>query len=303
MLPCGGVEVDQDAYIKGLKPITHTDLVGKAAEAPLPDHIHASFWSLLGAVAYALLTQHWVAVYVVALQRKTHSAQVIHVRRLNAIVRALQARPARITYRGMDCTSTLECHSDSGFSKEQDSGYGIRGANFARAGTARTNKQPIWHLIDSQCKGHKHVTRSSFASEVRAAVAAADEILPLALTLHELKAGPKPPSETRRLCDEGRLSIKTVLVTDSMSLWAAVAASTMRIPSEKNLAVHMFWLRELLDRRQLHVLRWCDTRDMSADAHTKGSIPRDAILDLMEGYFKYQHPTKDFSSPKPRGSE
>ena len=95
------------------------------------------FWSLLGALAYALITQHWLAVYVVALQRQSKAPKVIHVRRLNALVRVAQKRPARILYRAMECCRILECHADSGFTKEQDSGYGIRGANFMRAGRER----------------------------------------------------------------------------------------------------------------------------------------------------------------------
>ena len=79
-----------------------------------------------------------------------------------------------------------------------------------------------------------------------------------------------------------------------MRLFAAASATTVRVPSERSLAGHVFWLRELLDRRVLHYLRWCDTRDMSADAHTKGVVPRDAILALMKGFFEFKHETKEF---------
>ena len=68
-------------------------------------------------------------------------------------------------------------------------------------------------------------------------------------------------------------------------------------PSEKSLAGHLLWLRELLDIGLLSVLQWADTRDMSADGHTKGSIDRKAILDLMKGIFRFQHATKEFTPP------
>ena len=42
---------------------------------------------MLGAAVFCLLTRIDAAVYLVALQRKTQKAQVIHVRRLNAVVR------------------------------------------------------------------------------------------------------------------------------------------------------------------------------------------------------------------------
>ena len=43
-------------------------------------------------------------------------------------------------------------HSDSGFTKEQEKGYGIRGANFLRAGHPRGQKnKKVWHLLDVAC--------------------------------------------------------------------------------------------------------------------------------------------------------
>ena len=79
-----------------------------------------------------------------------------------------------------------------------------------------------------------------------------------------------------------------------MSLWSAIAAAVVKVPTEKNMAVHLFWLRELLTTGAIKVLRWCDTRDMTADCHTKGSIDRAAILELMKGNFKFEHEVKDY---------
>ena len=289
-----GVRIDQDDYIQALKTIHHHDMVGADGDTATTPVVKELFWSLLGAVAFALLTQHWVAVYVVSLQRKTQAPQYIHVRRLNALVRILQRTPATIWYRRMVCSKVLEVHADSGFSKEQDAGYGIRGANFLRKGTDRSGKT-VWHLLDSPCRSHKHVTRCSFSSETRAVCAAADEIKPLLLTLEEITYGPHTAADGRHKMDHGGFTFQSILVTDSMSLWAAVSALNIKVPQEKGLAVHLFWLRELLDHGLLNVLRWTDTRDMTADCHTKGSIDRKAILALMNGEFAYQHPFKDFT--------
>ena len=290
----GSVETDQDEYLKALQPIVHQDLVGAPADSDAPPSLQALYMSLLGAMAYALLTQFHLAVYVVSLQRQTQKPKIIHIRRLNAVVRAAQRRPARVLYRAMVCLKQLECHSDSGFTKEQDKGYGIRGANFMRIGRDRRSSELVRHLLDSQCRSHKTVTRSTFSSETLAAVGAADELMPMALTLHEVYCGPRSASETRRLREEGALAFETMLTIDAMSLFAAVSASSVRVPTEKNLALHLFWLRELLDKQLLSKLRWTDTRDMTADAHTKGCIPRDALLALMKGVFNVLFPVKDF---------
>ena len=212
-------------------------------------------------MAYSLLTQFWLAVYVVSLQRNTKKPLVIHIRRLNAVVRVAQKRPAKIIYIAMIPTGTLECHADSGFSREQDKGYGIRGLNMMRQGKAKATKETVWHLLDSQCRSHKHVTRCSFSSETRAAVVAADELIALGFTLHEFAHGPQTPLQGREIMEHGGSTIETVLVTDSMSLWSGVAAATVRVTTEKNLAVQLFWLREMLDKQVLKKFRWCDTRD------------------------------------------
>ena len=83
----GDIEWDQDDYIKDLIPIVHHELVGKKAEDKPSEDLVALFWSLLGALAYALTTQHWLAVYVVALQRVTHCPTVGDIRKLNTLVR------------------------------------------------------------------------------------------------------------------------------------------------------------------------------------------------------------------------
>ena len=295
----GTIVTDQDEYILALKTITTPKMIGKPAEDDADDELTALFWSLLGAVAYAIITQFWLAVYVVSLQRNTSKPKILHLRRLNALVRVAQKRPAKLTYLAMTPTGRLECHADSGFSKEQDKGYGIRGMNMLREGKNKAG-QIIWHLLDSVCRGHKHVTRCSFSSETRGVVIAADDLIVTGFTLEELKHGVMDPSSARAKMETGVGStIEKCLVTDSMSLFTAIAASVVRVPTEKNLAVQLFWLRQCLDLQLITKLKWSDTRDMTADAHTKGSIPRDALLALMNGHFTYVHPTKEFISPKP----
>ena len=102
------------------------------------------------------------------------------------------------------------------------------------------------------------------------------------------------------LREEGGYCFKSILTIDAMSVYAAIAANTVKVPSEKNLAGHLFWLRELLDRKVVSHIQWADTRDMNSDGHTKGTIDRQALLDVMMGKFTYQHKTLIF--PKEHSS-
>ena len=80
-----------------------------------------------------------------------------------------------------------------------------------------------------------------------------------------------------------------------MSLFQAIHSHTIKIPSEKSLALHLFWLRELLDRQVINELKWCDTRDMTADGHTKGAVDRQMLLNLMDGIFQYKYAVQSTS--------
>ena len=133
-----------------------------------------------------------------------------------------------------------------------------------------------------------------FASEVLGAVAAADDLFAMAITLHELVSGPEANQAAKRKFADGPTCIKTILSTDSMSLFTALQATTTRIPADKGLTIHLYWLKERLTFRVLDTLQWLDTRDMTADGHTNGIIDRQALKDLQSGYWTPKHPTKEF---------
>eukprot|EP00959_Pyramimonas_sp_CCMP1952_P103894 2172075-Pyramimonas_sp.AAC.1 len=70
------------------------------------------FVSLRGALAYALLTQVWLMVHVVSLQ-KIQEPTNLQVRQLNAVTRKLISCPKRITSPRMKPTNEVDIHSDS----------------------------------------------------------------------------------------------------------------------------------------------------------------------------------------------
>ena len=78
------------------------------------------------------------------------------------------------------------------------------------------------------------------------------------------------------------------LGVDAMNLVSAIQAAQLRTPSERTMLVQLLWLKELLFKHLLS-LTWYDTRDMSADAHTKGCIARTALLELAAGTYRQQH--------------
>ncbi len=63
---------------------------------------------------------------------------------------------------------------------------------------------------------------------------------------------------------------------------SAVEAKETKTPAEASLLTSVQSVRELLDLKRLRALHWIDTRDMLADGLTKGAVPRDAIIQLLE---------------------
>ena len=83
----GGYEMDQSEYLAALKPIVSADLTGLSAEDLAPPAAAQLYLSLLMALAYTLQTRLDLAVYVNALQRHAQAPKMLHVRRLNGVVR------------------------------------------------------------------------------------------------------------------------------------------------------------------------------------------------------------------------
>eukprot|EP00959_Pyramimonas_sp_CCMP1952_P054193 1133692-Pyramimonas_sp.AAC.1 len=58
----------------------------------------------------------------------------------------------------------------------------------------------------------------------------------------------------------------------------------------------------------VHNVQWCDTRDITADGHTKESVDRELLLEVMSGTQSFKHDVKqivpfrgpeDKTKPKP----
>jgi len=290
----GDVTLDQDDYIKQLRPIVSEELTGKDPNQKATQTVSDLFVSLRGALAYCLLTQFWIQVYVVALQRIQQPTN-LDVRRLNAITRKLQREPKKITYLYMQCSRELDLHTDSGYRRiteaEDVKGYGMRGLCLLRRGVGRGNA-PVIHFIESICKSHRLAVRSSYGAELLASSHGFDDAFPTIVTVCELHYGACSPRDLKNFREQGGLKVRVTLTTDAESVFRSLSSRDCKTPAEKTLLGHVMYLRELLMLGLVDELRWCDTRDMTADGHTKGCIDRALLLKLMAGIQTFVHPLK-----------
>jgi hypothetical protein len=299
--PDGSITLDQNEYIKALIPIKHPEL-DSMHDAPASEELLSLYRSLLGAVAYTQLTQHQMACYIVALQRVSHKLTIEDVRKLNVVTKKLKAHPVTITFRNLGASNhdSLTVFSDAGFKKEELDGYALRGALYIR------HKDPLYreegtptgnhvqgHVLLAESRSIKTVCRSTYAAELMSAATAADMIIPLTVTLYEIKSGPLGAERLRMIRDHGWMKenyIRTHVLIDAKSVYESLKATTFKPPVENSLSGHVLWLREMHDKGLISNIVWTDTRDMYADGLTKGVIKRDALYEVMKGKVCIRNP-------------
>jgi hypothetical protein len=124
------------------------------------------------------------------------------------------------------------------------------------------------------------------------AAAATDMIVPLTVTLEEIRTGPIGTEKLRLIRDQGWTEqpyTRAQIMVDAKSVYQSLRSTVFKPPSENSLAGHVLWMREMHDKGLLANILWVDTRDMYADGLTKGSIPRDGIVEAMQGKIKLLH--------------
>ena len=152
-------------------------------------------------------------------------------------------------------------------------------------------------LLEYYSRKQRHVCRSTYAAELFSLTEAADLSMFIASALYEVAHGVQT-TETLRLIREGGLAspVAIVVVIDADSVFTSLTAQQVKAPAEKSLLVQLQWLRELLERRVLHTVAWCDTRDMLSDALTKGSVDRARLHGAMGGQLVVEFPAKTWRS-------
>ena len=135
----------------------------------------------------------------------------------------------------------------------------------------------------------KQIARSTFAAEGLNIILCVDWGIVLCHLLTEVKFGPLKFKDAMKSTDEGGYAVKLIVCTDAKNLLLAIGQPRIKAPAEKSFMTHLLWLRQKLEMGVLSQLRFIDTRDMTADGHTKGSINRSALRSLCAGILIQNH--------------
>ena len=138
------------------------------------------------------------------------------------------------------------------------------------------------HPLDYFSKRQRHVVRSAWSGELFNLIDTADMGLLIRMFVHEAVRGVSGTAEELlKLRSDGGFAMELEAAIECRSILSAFSANAVKVPTERGTLPHVQLVRELTDRRILTRLSRVDTRDMVADALTKGRISREEINKLM----------------------
>ena len=293
-----GVYSHQFAYVEQLKPLTITR--GSATDISVATgELAEAFYSLLGGVAWTVLTRGDVAVYVQALQRRGANPRVKDCYRLNMVLRYLKRHKVGLLFRKMDGELKLVGFTDAAFRAqvEESSGLALRGLAVVltpECGDQLINSHGEVQVIDYVVRKLRRVVRSTFAGELNALLDSIETMIVIQMILYQLYYGAEESAEVMmEKLEAGALEPRIELAMDARSVFDALAALDVCTPQEASLKLHLIAIRDRIERQMISKIFWTDTRDMLADALTKGGIDRASIRSAMDrGIHKINHPVK-----------
>ena len=254
----------------------------------------SAYMSIVGALAWLLVTIPAIGIFVAYLQRHGKKPAVHHLKKANRLLRWLRKNVKRLGlhFRKLQGKTMVTIVSDSAFKAQEDSGLVMRGfVILIREADApiRTGTKLKTVLLDWCSRKHTRVVRSTYIAELLTLLDAISQGVLIATAMHETMQGACGALSMSQLLDSGGLSMDVESCLDARAVFDSVMASPVRTPNDKLLLIHALAVREYLDRGVLKRLTWLDTLDMLADGLTKGVVERESLIRLAnEGVWQLQ---------------
>jgi len=300
----------QDHYITELSiiplPATRNiDLDADATETQIE-----AFNSLLGALAWLLVTRADIAAYIGFLQRLARKPKQRHLRMINKVLQYCKRVSTGIKYTKLHHKPRLLIIADSAYQATEGEpdcialrGYFI----FLACNTDKTDTSfpgGNLQLIDFAARKLHVISRSAFAAELRNTLEALQEGINVAILFHEIYRGPFTPEQCTAVRDHAQHFLSITCCTDNYGLYSAITKDEPSAGSDASMIFHVKACRSLLDNHNITNLTWTDNRDMIADGLTKGKPSREDINHAMQqATWIPQQPHKTWSSSTKPGSQ
>ena len=294
----GQVYTHQNHYVKELSEVVVSHLDMSDPEAHVDERTHESYWSLLGALAWLLMTRADIAPFIGYLQRAAQKPQNKHIRMINKVLRYCKRVGTGILFRRLQPPVKLVVVADAAYQSNETNTEctALRGYIILLVGSQKTNSHfpgGVCQLLDFVSKKFNTVTRSSFAAELRNQLEAAHAGVYYNSFIEENCRPGLSACSLAMLQDNGHHHVPCYVVGDNDGVFKAVSAENPRTASEPILTPHIRAYREMLDRHLIKQTIWCDNRDMIADPLTKGKTQRNLLNHVLNhGEWIVQHATR-----------
>ena len=154
------------------------------------------------------------------------------------------------------------------------------------------------HVYEMSSRKQKRVVRATLTAEGNGAVDTLETGKLIQLALEELLTGPKSLRSLLTLeqrSGDTTFAVPAELSVDARSLFDAISATEVKIPTEDSFVLVLLLIREALVRGRLRRIWWVATEDMLADCLTKGAISRNALVTtLRDCVWNVTKPAKSF---------
>eukprot|EP00971_Amphidinium_carterae_P055654 1097285-Amphidinium_carterae.1 len=205
-----------------------------------------------------------------------------HLYQAVLLLRWLKRHEYVTTFRRMAGPFRLLLYSDAAFKPEDvEKPHARRGEMLLltqdRGAEARTIE---CHILDYSSRKIPRVTRSTYSAELQALVAGIDNAIATSITFEQLLNASWRGSDAQfnAIAQARNLNVPVDVLTDSWSLFQSLASGNCKVPDEKSLILVLSSAREHVKTARVRGVGWCATHEMLADALSKSTIPKDAIV-------------------------
>jgi hypothetical protein len=287
------VQICQDHYVLGLKPVDMTAVDCTKTDVALTKLQHSDYLSLLGGLSWLSQSRLDVAIYVQALQRAAKSPNIGNLLRLNLVTKWVRRKKSTLWYRQLKGILKILALSDAAFRREDRTGLAMKGSIVALCEQHLSHPGGLLQIIDFSSRRQRRIVRSTFGAELNSLIDCYETAKLLAITMSELLDATATIPRLREMEESGGFKLPIECVVDCKSIMDSLATDETRIPNEASLILLLLALKEALVNGTISALWWCDTADMAADGLNKGLVSRKALLELSAtGLWTLKFPAK-----------
>ena len=293
----GEVWTHQQRYIPQIKDIPIDKKAVVPDEQPADDDTKQLFMSLVGALAWLILTMPCICIYVAFLQRQTQAPTIGHVRKANRLLRWIRSHKKRlgVWFKRLKPPLRVVTLSDNAFKAQDYQGLVMRGCVIllAELGGQQYAENSVVKLLkpgqnvncqvlDWYARKHSRVVRSTYAAELLSLLDAVGRGNIITTAIDEIWSGATSAAKLLERHSQGRRCIEHDAIVDAKAVWDGVTAQCPKTPADKPLFLHALAMHEYLESGWVDRLWWADTLAMLADGLTKGSVEREALIAVCE---------------------